>query len=179
MRKQIMKQISENLYDMEATGKVDPTIIKYLDELRSLIRQIKDKWLENKNTDSYYFYQGVRNVELMLNKMQERFETAQENHDNPKIAEDSIVLFKDVDDLLQITESNEINLQTVNKILEKTRDLRNTAFHQNLIEPPETNEENVDKELLSYQFDSVMKNLDIPQDENPFIVDEEESKNNS
>ena len=52
MRKQIMKQISENLYDMEATGKVDPTIIKYLDELRSLIRQIKDKWLENKNTDS-------------------------------------------------------------------------------------------------------------------------------
>ncbi len=178
MRKQIMQQITKNLYDMEATGKVDPTIIKYLDELRGLIKQLKDKWLEHRNTDSYYFYQGIRNVELMLNKMQERFETAQENHDNPKIAEDSIVLFKVVDDLLQITESDEVNKDTVNKILSKTRDLRNTAFHQNLIEPPEVDEESMDKELFGYQFNSVMQNLDIPQETDIVTVDEESENSN-
>ena len=178
MRKQIMQNITQNLHDMEATGKVDPTIINYLDELRILIKQLKNKWLENKNTDSYYFYQGIRNVELMLNKMQQRFETAQENHDNPKIAEDSIILFDVVDDLLQITESNEVNKNTVNKILEKTRDLRNTAFYQNLIEPPEANEESMDKDLFKHQFYSVMQNLDIPRQDDLVTIDEESENSN-
>lgn len=177
MRKQIMQQITENLHNMEATGKVDPTIVNYLDELRSLLRELKDKWLENRNTDSYYFYQGIRNVELMLDKMQERFEMAKVNHDNPKIAEDSIVLFKVVDELLLLTESDNVNDETVNKILSKTRDLRDTAFHQNLIEPPQVDEESMDKELLRYQFYPVMKNLDIPREE-PLPVDEESEDNN-
>jgi len=172
-----MKQITKNLHSMETTGKVDPTILKHLDELRSLLRQLKDKWLENRNTDSYYFYQGVRNVELMLDKMQERFETAQENHDNPKIAVDSIILFKVVDDLLLLTESDRVNNETVNKILHKTRDLRNTAFQQDLIESPKVDEESIDKALTGYQFYPLMENLDIPREEP--LEDDEESKNNS
>ena len=177
MRKQIMSQITKNLFDMEATGKVDLTILKHIDELRVLLRELKNKWLENKNADSYYFYQGLRNIELMLNKMQERFETAQENHDNPQIAKDSIVLFKVVDDLLLLTESDKVSNETVDKVLYKTQDLRDTAFRQNLIEPLKVDEESIDKDLLRYQFHDVMKNLDIPIDE-PLVVDEE-SENNS
>jgi len=175
MRKQIMQQITENLHNMEATGKVDLEIIKHLDELRNLLRELKDKWLQNKNIDSYYFYQGLRNIELMLDKMQDRFEHAPEKHDNPKIAEDSQILFRHVDDLLQLTESNEVNDAMVNRILGKTRDLRNIAYHQNLIESPAVDDKMIDKESVSNQFYSVMRNLDIPIDEDPLI--DEESKN--
>ncbi len=177
MRKQIMRQITDNLNTMEATGKVDLTILKDLNVLRDFLNQLKHKWLENKSSDGYYFYQGLRNIELMLDKMQKRFETSQENHDNPKIAEDSLILFSRVDDLIQLTESDKITNETINEILSKTRDLRNIAAHQNLIEPPEIDKELIDKENVRYNFNKVMQSLDIPIEE-PIAVDEE-SQNNS
>lgn len=171
-----MQQITDNLNNMEATGKVDLTILKDLSALRDLLIQLKRRWLENKSSDGYYFYQGLRNIELMLDKMQERFETFQENHDNPKIAEDSLKLFHSVNDLMQLTESDKITNETINKILSKTRDLRNVAAHQNLIEPPEVDKELIDKENIRYNFNEVMKNLDIPVEE-PIRVDEESEDN--
>lgn len=176
MRRQIMQQITDNLHNMELTGKVDPDIIKLLDKLRTVLRELKDKWLQNKNTDSYYFYQGLRNIELMLDKMQDRFEHAPEKNDNPKVAEDSQILFTVVDELLRLTESNNVNDVMVNRILSKTRDLRNTAYHQNLIEPPNVDDEMIDKDKIGYQFHSIMQNLDIPIDEEP-TIDESENSN--
>lgn len=172
-----MQQITDNLNTMEVTGKVDLTILKDLNVLRDFLIQLKHKWLENKSSDGYYFYQGLRNIELMLDKMQKRFETSQENHDNPKIAEDSLILFGKVDDLIQLTESDEITNETINKILSKTRDLRNVAADQNLIEPPEIDRELIDKENIRYNFNKIMKNLDIPVEET--ITVDEESENNS
>lgn len=179
MRKQIMQQINENLYSMEATGKVDPSILKLLDNLRELIKELKQKWLENRNTDSFYFYQGLRNIELMLDKMQDRFEHSQERHDNPKIAEDSIILFKDVDDLLAITESDKVDPNSVDRILSITRDLRNTASKQDLIEPIQVDEESLDRENIKYNFSSMMKNLDIPKDEVHEMTLEGQSEDNN
>lgn len=174
-----MQQITENLYNMEASGKVDPSILKLLDELRNMIKDLKQKWLENRNTESYYFYQGLKNIELMLDKMQDRFEHAPEKHDNPQIAEDSIALFKVVDDLLSITETNIIDNQSVNKILYKTRDLRNAAARLNLIEHLEVDVKMLDKDNIRYNFTPMMKNLDIPQDEDPAVTLDGESESNN
>lgn len=179
MRKQIMQQITENLHNMETTGKVDLNILQDLNELRNLLQQLKNKWLDNRSTDSYYFYQGLRNIELMLNKMQERFEHAPEKNDNPKIAEDSQILFRVVDDLLAITESDNITTEMINKVLRKTRDLRDTASKQNLIEPVEVDEESVDKENIRYNLNEMMKNLDIPREEDLEIVSDGEPEDNS
>ena len=177
MRKQIMKKINEKLYNMEAVGKVDLTIQDDINELKVFLRQLKDKWLEERNADSYYFYQGLHNIELMLNKMKERFQTAQENHDNPQIAKDSIALFTVVDELLSLTESDKINDKTVDMVLYKTQELRDTAFHQNLIEPLKVDEDLLDKDLVRYQFHTVMENLDIPR-EQQIVVDKETEDSN-
>ena len=134
--------------------------------------------MRHENTDGFYFYQGVRNVELMLDKMQDRFENAPERNDNPKVAEDSQILFKEVFDLLQVVESNKINQDTISNILRKTRDLRNVAEKQNLIESIKVDEEQVDKENASYGLHEIMKSLDIPVDEDPLLADEK-SENNS
>jgi len=179
MRKQIMQQINENLYSMETTGKVDLSILKLLDELREFIKQLKQKWLENRNTDSFYFYQGLRNIELMLDKMQYRFEHSQQNNDNPKIAEDSILLFEVVDNILKVTESAEVDQAHVNQILGITRDLRIVALKQNLLESLEIDEELVDRENIGINFDQVMKNLDIPNDHEHEIAFEGDSENSN
>jgi len=172
-------QINDSLYNMEATGKVDLSILKLLDKLKEFIKQLKQRWLENRNTDSFYFYQGLRNIELMLDKMQYRFEHSQTNNDNPKIAEDSILLFKVVDNLLKVTESSKLNQQHVNQILSMTRDLRNTAIKQNLLESLETDEELLDKDNIRYNFESMMKNLDIPNDQVHEITFEGNSEDNN
>lgn len=179
MRKQIMQQITENLYNMEASGKVDLSILKLLDELRSLIKDLKLKWLENRNTDSYYFYQGLRNIELMLDRMQERFEHAPEKHDNPQIAKDSVILFKVVDELLALTETDNINEYSVNNILHKTRDLRETASKQNLIEPIKVDEEMLDKDNIRFCWTPMMKSLDIPVEEDHEMNLDEESEDSN
>jgi len=178
MYTQLQHAIDEDLHNMEATGKVDLGIIKKLDELRVLLGKLENKWLQHENTDGFYFYQGVRNIELMLDRMQDRFENAPERNDNPKIAEDSQILFKEVFDLLHIAESNAVNQETINSILRKTRDLRNVAEKQNLIELPSVDTENVDKENAGYGLTSIMKNLDIPIDDDPLIGDTEYKNNN-
>ena len=61
--------------------------------------------------------------------------------------------------------------------MSKTRDLRNVAAHQNLIEPPEIDKELIDTENIRYKFNKVMQNLDIPIEET--IAVDEESENNS
>jgi len=178
MRRQLMQAINDDLHNMEATGKVNLEIIDKLNQLRKLLDEQKNKWLKIENTDSYYFYQGLKNIELMLDKMEYRFKHAPELHDNPKIAADSQILFTFVNDLIQITESNKMDNGAINNVLHKTQILRNAAVHQNLIESPEVDDELIDKENLRLQFRSMMNNIDIPQQEEP-TIDAEESEDSN
>jgi len=179
MRKQLMQAINDDLHNMELTGKVSLDILEKLDKLREFLNQLKTKWLEDRSSDSYYFYQGLRNVELMLDRMQYRFEHAPELHDNPKIAADSQILFNVVDGLLKVTESNNVNDETVNDILHKTRILRETASKQDLLESQIANEELIDKDGIRLQFSGIMRNLDIPQELDQYTIGDEETKSNS
>lgn len=146
---------------MEKTGKVDLTILDSLSELRSSLRKIKTKWLEIQNSDGFYFYQAARNVELILGKMEYRFKNSQKANDNPKIAEDSLILLPAIDNILDITQSYKIDETLINKVLNNTRDLRNKAASTNLIEPLDVSRESIDKDQLRLQFSALMQNLDI------------------
>jgi len=162
VRERTLKQITKSLNDMETTGQVDLSILDNLNELRQFLQSIKTKWLQNKNSDGFYFYQAVRNIDLILDKMTERFKKSKENRDNPKIALDSLVLLPAIDQVLKITESDVINDQTIDFVLRTTRDLRNVATHQNLIEPQEVDIALIDKEQLKWEFENIMKNIDMP-----------------
>ena len=163
---------------MEETGEVDLSILDNLKELKQILQILKNKWLQRSDNNAFYFYQGLRNIELILGKMEERFVKSKENHDNPKIALDSLVLFPVVDEVLKITEGDTIDDVTIDKVLRKTRDLRNTAARQQLIESPEVDRRQIDKEQLQWEFESVMKTLDIPA-HIPYKVGEKEQQKKS
>lgn len=145
---------------MEETGKVDLSILDSLSKLRSLLKIIKTKWLEIPNSDGFYFYQAARNVELILGTMQYRFEHSQEANDNPKIAEDSLVLLPAIDKILEVTQSYKITENSINEVLQKTHYLRNQAASTKLIENLDISRDSIDKDQLKLQFSALMQNLD-------------------
>ena len=171
MRQQIIQEINDSLNHMEETGIVDMSILDNLQKLRQLLREIKTKWLEHPNTDAFYFYQAARNVELILGKMEDRFKNSKIANDNPKIAEDSLVLMPVMDKILAMAEANQITNQTIDDILEKTRKLRNVAASTNLIESLEIDRNSIDKDTLRLQFVALMNSLDIESDDKYRIID--------
>ncbi len=144
---------------MEETGKVDLVILGSLSKLRELLKGIKSRWLEVEDSDGFYFYQAVRNTELILGKMESRFQNSQKANDNPKIAEDSLILLPAIDRILEIIQSYRVNEHLINEVLNRTRDLRNQAAGTNLIEPLEVSRECIDKDNMRLQFATLMKSL--------------------
>jgi len=171
MREQIVQEINDLLNHMEYTGKVDMSILDNLRKLRQFLREIKSKWLDHPNTDAFYFYQAARNVELILGKMEDRFRNSKVMNDNPRIAKDSLTLMPYINNILRMAETDEISDASINSVLDKTRQLRNTAAHTNLIEPLKIDRDSIDKESLRYHFTQLMDNLEIKSDDKYRVVD--------
>ena len=161
MKNQILIEIKNSLDKMEETGKVDLAILNNIATLRDFLKTIKSKWLNIKDSDGFYFYQAARNVELILGEMERRFKNSQKANDNPKIAEDSLLLLPNIDSILEITQSFQINKQSIDQVLTKTYALRNKAANANLIEPLEINHQTLDKDNLRMQFSALMQKLDV------------------
>lgn len=161
MKNQVLVEIKNSLDKMEETGKVDMNILQSLNKLRQSLKERKVKWLDVHNSDGFYFYQAIRNVELILGKMESRFKNSQRANDNPKIAKDSLILLPSIENILNITSVFDINNQTINQVLKSTQHLRNVASSTNLIEPLEISRESIDKDQLKLQYADLMKNLDI------------------
>ena len=160
MKNQILVEIKKSLDKMEETGKVDLAILDNLTTLCNFLKVIKSKWLDVENSDGFYFYQAARNVELILGKMEYRFKNSQKANDNPKIAEDSLLLLPNIDSILDATQSFKINKQSIDDVLIKTHSLRNKAASTNLIESLEISRESLDKDNLRLQFSALMQKLD-------------------
>ncbi|WP_162858567.1 hypothetical protein [Candidatus Nitrosotenuis aquarius] len=160
---------------MENTGKVDLSILNLFKKLRETINQIQAKWLENPNNDSFYFYQAARNVELILDRVEDRFKNSQIMKDNPKIAEDSLILFPTIKNILDIAESSTISRSSIDNMLRKIIDLRNKAVSTNLIEKPEANKELINTDTWKTNFTELMKTLDIPEDQEIIVAESEGS----
>lgn len=92
--------------------------------------------------------------------MESRFKNSQKADDNPKIAEDSLVLLPAIDGILKIAQSYKVNEHSINEVLNRIRDLRNQAASTNLIEPLEVNRKYIDKDNMRLQFADLMKRLD-------------------
>lgn len=162
MTTQVLQQITDSLYRMEDTGKVEFSILKNLNELRQIFKNTETKWLESKNSNSFYFYQGARNAEFVLDRMMERFEKSQEAHDNPKIAEDSLIIIPLMSEILNLTEGNSIDESKIRQIVERIRQLRTTAADVNLIQSRDKDISLLDKNMLGSTFDTIMEKIDIP-----------------
>ena len=161
MKNQILIEIKDSLDRMEEAGKVDLAVLSNIADLRDFLKTIKSRWLDVKDSDGFYFYQAARNVELILGEMQRRFKNSQKDSGSPKIAKDSLSLLPDIDSILEMTQSFQINKQAIDQVLTKTHTLRDKAASVNLIEPLETSHRTLDKDSLRVQFSALVQKLDV------------------
>ncbi len=160
----LLDHITDRINKMEDDGAVDEAIVDDLDELKQKLLDVEDRWLSVDDKNSFYFYQGIRDVELILERMVERFKAAKIKHDNPQIALDTLAVIPIVNEIIQIAEHGKADDAAVNQILERTHQLRDKAHETNLIESDERNLHEVDKETLGKSFDKVLDTLEIPSD---------------
>ena len=161
LKTNILVEIEGSLVRMEEAGRVDLAVLGSLSKLRDLLKSIKSRWLDAEDSDGFYFYQAARNMELILDRMEHRFKNSQKANDNPKIAEDSLILLPVIDEILAITQSYKVDERSINKVLSRTRDLRNQAADTDLIEPLEFNRKYIDSNNVRSRFDALMENLGV------------------
>ena len=149
-----------HLIGMKKTHKIDPAILECITKLMDILQRIKLRWVKVKNSDGFYFYQAVRNAELILDKMKKRLENFEKTNDDLKIIRDSLIVLGPIDKILDITQTSKINERQINDVLEKTRDMRSKATIANMIESLEDDKNRIGKSNTEFQFSDIMKRLD-------------------
>ena len=104
---------------------------------------------------------AARNMELMLDRVQERFQEAEKAHDNPAVAPDTLALLPEFDKTLDLLAHDEITPESIDTILERTRILRDVARNRNLIESMETNRKFIDADRFRLLFPALLDQLSV------------------
>lgn len=91
---------------MEETGKVDFTILENIDRAKSTLSALEKVLSTNTAGSSvksaFLGYHIVRNLDLVLSKMRDRFVHSQETNDNPIVAEDSLEVLPTLSESIEV-----------------------------------------------------------------------------
>ena len=160
MKNQILLEIKISLERTEETGKIDYMILNNIESLREFLKTVKDKWLNMQDSDGFYFYQAVRNVELILGEMERGFENARKTDNGQKIAADAMSLLPVIDRILDMAQCMKISTYFIDQVLDTTQALRTMASDVDLIEPLDISRKVLDKSSIKVQFSTLMQKLD-------------------
>jgi len=81
--------MEEMLQGMEASGRVNLSILGLFDRLIAIARNKEDEWEEREDVsraDAFAIYHLWRNLRLVLLKVKNRFQEAHSRHQNPEVA---------------------------------------------------------------------------------------------
>ena len=161
MKNTILIEMQNSLEETKKTGNVNQTTLNNIESLRNFLKIVKDKWLNVQDSDGFYFYQAIRNVELILGEMERSLENARKTGNGQKIATDSLLLLTGIDRILNATECIKIDMYSIDQVLSMTQALRNMASSVNLIEPLDTSRMALDRgRRMKAQFSALMQELD-------------------
>jgi hypothetical protein len=130
------------LVKMEDDGKVAPYLEPMLQKIKASRQLLEDFQTEIANArlaephTNFLAYHLVRNIGLALEKMNSRFLIAQENHDNPVVAEDSLSLIPVMGESFSIAErimSGELTHANERMIIERVRILRDSMYSGSML----------------------------------------------
>ena len=161
MKNPILIEMQNSLEETKKTGNVNQTTLNNIESLRDFLKTLKDRWLNVQDSDGFYFYQAIRNVELILGEMERSLENARKTSNGQKIATDSLLLLTGIDRILDATEYMKIDMYSIDQVLSMTQALRNIASSVDLIEPLDTSRMALDRGRMKAQFSALMQELDV------------------
>ena len=150
---------------MEDSKTVDPTVIGVLDELIESCEEAQRYWVEREELpieDSFILYHASRNSRLVLEKMKERFLSAEERHENPEVIGDSLLVLPHLSELCSIVSfltKRELTPESRLLISQRLRLLRNAASNVSMLPSPEEEKQGLDRKKLKRRFDRFTSTL--------------------
>ena len=142
----VLDEIKASLDKMEESGKAD-SVLRCIDRLEEHLVKVKSRWLEESDSDGFYFYLAARRVEMVTGRMRERLEGATKAGDNPKIATDSLAVLEPIRELMDAANTRVMDERSVDTVLERIHCLRSAATEADLRESMETCQALVDEDL--------------------------------
>lgn len=157
----MLEDIKEHVQRMDDSGDVDLSILDKIKALRANLKESANKWAQYPDNDAFYYYSAVRTIDLVLDRMEERFSKALENKDNPQIAIDAMTILPFIDNVMQMTNAPTIKKDGIDTILKHTWNIRIEATKIDLISPaPDL--KSIDKKELGEIFDGMLDYIGIP-----------------
>jgi hypothetical protein len=154
----LLKELSDQLQEMEKVRKVDKTVLKTIDKLLEGCHSTESFWRDNKKEsvqNSFMLYHASRNVRIILQKMKQRFLEAEEKHENPVVVEDSIAIIPTLSEVCVTISSlvkQTLTKDLVKMVSEKVQYLRDVALANSLLPTPEEEIQELDEKRLKKRF---------------------------
>lgn len=125
--------LSKKLEEMQVSRKLDESAIPTIGQAIQESKIRENYWLSNKEMPSqsaFVLYHATRNTRMILEKMHERFIHTAELHENPKVIDDAILVFPELQELcsfIDTMQKAEVTDSLLDFVRKRVRSLRNTA----------------------------------------------------
>lgn len=145
-------KIEESFENMVKIGKVDISIISLLKKLKENLTDFKKIELEKKKSalDYFHIFHAVETQIRIINYMMQRIEKASGIHDNPKVADDALVILPQFKELY-FSLNTDMKKDTY-YILGLSSGLQVLAMKNNMYPSPKQIIKSVDTKALKVNF---------------------------
>lgn len=153
------------LEEMKASRKLDESAIP---TLRKAILENKSRenyWLSCKEVPqqtAFVMYHASRTNRIILEKMHSRFVTATQMHENPKVVDDAILVYPELQEMcifIDTLRTAGISASLLEFVRKRTRNLRNTAEKAKMFPSFAEEAKTVNRNELTKQFNAIAEDL--------------------
>jgi hypothetical protein len=125
----------------------------------------EDYWVSCKEVPqqtAFVMYHASRNNRIILEKMQSRFVTTAERHENPKVVDDAMLVYPELNEMctfIDTLKTAKISDSLLEFVRKRTRNLRNTAEKADMFPSFAEESKKVNKSELTKQFNAIAEDL--------------------
>ena len=156
---------STNLEEMHSSRKLDESTFLTIQKTIVESKQREEYWLsslERTPQIAFVMYHAARTVRVVLEKMLDRFITATKLHENPRVVDDAIAVYPELNELchyIDSLEQSEISDELSDFVRRRTRNLRNTALKVDMFPSTQEELEKVNKNDFAKELSDIANEL--------------------
>ena len=157
--------LSSKLEDMQVSRKLDESAIPIIKQAITENKKREEFWLSNKEIASqaaFVLFHAARNSRMIMEKMLTRFLTAAQMHENPKVVDDALLVYPELNEMCSFMDSlktAELTDSLVEFVRTRSRILRNTAEKAKMFPSTQEEIEKVNKSDLAKEFGAIAEDL--------------------
>jgi hypothetical protein len=158
--------LSSKLEEMQTSRKLDDSAIPVIKQAIIENKKREACWLSNKDIPAkvaFVMYHASRNTRIIMEKMLDRFLVAAQIHENPKVVDDAMLVYPELQELCTFMDSSAMSNKFTDPYLEfvkkRVRNLRNTAMRAGMLPTTEEEIKKVDKKELAKQFGAFAEDI--------------------